>query len=205
MLVATRMDSVDNLESLPKDHSIQIKTLQPGLKEICCDIIFFKSPEVVTCLRYILFSYCSVLISSFHVCQWEGFQRSLPNSDFCYFLIPVPWRSLSWHSALHSSLKLLWHLQHCHVDVFWELSPWEHKHHGEVSTVTCITQNRKTKHKGSLIPNLQYGMPRAVSWLRAYDILHLLANGYCNKQQLYVNSILQYCNSSCEWHYQLHM
>lgn len=158
----------------------------------------------MTCLRYILLSYCSVLISSFHVCQWEGFQHSL-HSDFCYFLIrfleglylDIQPYTLPWNFCGTSS--------HCHVDVFWELSPWEHKHHGEVSTVTCITQNRKTKHKGSLIPNLQYGMPWAVSWLRAYDILHLLANGYCNKQQLYVNSILQYCNSSCEWHYQLHM
>lgn len=43
------MDAVVcNLESLLVEDSIQTKAIQPGFKEMCWDIILFKSSEVVT-------------------------------------------------------------------------------------------------------------------------------------------------------------
>lgn len=65
LLFVTTVDSVVcNLEFLLIDYSIQIKTIQPGLKEMCCDIILFKSTEVVTSL---LLPFLLVTVHSFHL------------------------------------------------------------------------------------------------------------------------------------------
>lgn len=141
---------------------------------MCCDTIFFKSPDVVT----------SLLLHSLLVTD-QSLDLFLPRAltlssqgvsstpylaaDLFLFPHPILWRFSFQHPASHSSLALLKHLQHCHLVVFWQVQPWEHKHHREVNTLSCMTQSGK-KTQELIDQSFQYGIPWALSSAKAYNI-----------------------------------
>lgn len=150
------------------------------------------------------------------VYQSEGFQHSLPDGwslpcSLIRFLegvhLDVQPHILPWYFCRASSSYLQKAaLRHCHLDVFWQLSPWEHKHHEEVNTFTCITQNRKTKHKYSLIQSLQHGMPwelplaRGIQWYSIYWLMGIVEKNP-TMSTLFFNTVTPHVNGTLSFKY----